>query len=108
MVDYRMSRPVERGRERPFRQGHADRIPDSLAQRAGRGLNAEMQVTFRMPRGVGTQLAKPADLLHRQWIPCEIEHEIQQHRGMAIRKHESIPVPPQRIARVVLQYLPPQ
>ena len=49
----------------PFRQGHADRVGQSLTQRAGGGLDTAGVAVFRMSGGAAADLAKVFQLFHR-------------------------------------------
>ena len=55
MIDQRLAEPR---RQHPLGQRHADRGGDSLAERAGRGLDARMLAEFRMAGGRRVQLAE--------------------------------------------------
>ncbi len=56
VVDDLVSGPVERSRQQLFRQRHADGIGNTLAEGAGRRLDAEVPVDFRVTRRVRAEL----------------------------------------------------
>ncbi len=56
---------VELGGEQLFRQRHADRIAQALAERTGGGFDTRRHVHFRMSRGLGMHLTKIANFIHR-------------------------------------------
>ena len=55
---------------------------------------------LRMARGLGAELAEILDFVHRQGITRQMQQRVQQHRGMAVRQHEAVAVPPGRIAGI--------
>ncbi len=67
-----------------FSQRHADRVGDALAQRAGGGFDAGRHVHFGVARGFAVQLAEFLQLGHRQLVAGEVQHRVQQHRGVAV------------------------
>ena len=92
---------------------HADAGGDALAQRPGGGFDARDPMVFRMPRRLAVDLAKAADLVERDRRLAEplivgvhrlrlrqIQHRPDQHRGVAVRQHETIAIGPDRILRV--------
>ena len=79
MIDNRMARPIERRRERAFREGHTDPVGKALAERSGGGLDAQVHVALRMSGRLGAELAELLQLVHRQRISREVQHRIQQH-----------------------------
>jgi hypothetical protein len=57
---------------------------------------------------LAAELAKAPQLVERQVIAREAQQRVQQHRRMAIAEHESVPVGPLWIGRVVAQMPAPQ
>ena len=108
VIDDGVARPIEGGRERALRKRHADRIREALAERAGGGFDAEVQLALRMSRGLGAELPKILQLLDRQGIAGQMQHGIQQHRCMAVRQHEAVAVPPSGISRIELKHVAPE
>ncbi len=108
MIDDGVAGPVEGGRQRALGQRHSDRIGKSLAQWPRGGLDAEMHFALRVPRSLGAELPKILDFLHRQGIAGEMQHRVEQHRGVAVGEHESVAVHPCRIARIELKHVSPQ
>ena len=58
-------RIAEHGRHVPLRHGHADGIGQTLAERAGGGLDAGRVAVFRMTGRDRAGLAEPLDLIDR-------------------------------------------
>src|SRR5208283_6181459 len=63
---------------------------------------------LRMARGLGSELPKILQLLHRQRVAGEIQHRIEQHGRMAIREYETVPIPPSGVPRIELKYIAPE
>ena len=108
VIDDRMTRAIELRREGFLGQGHADRRGQPLAQRTGRGLDAEPRIVLGMPRRVRAELTELLQILDADRIAAEVQHGVQQHRRVAVREHETITIEPQRIGWVVLQLLAPE
>ena len=108
VVDDGVAGAVEGRGERALRERHADGIGKSLAQRSRRGLDPEMHFALRMAGGLGAELPEILDFVHRQGIAGQVQHRVQQHGGVAVRQHESVAVPPARVARIELKHVPPQ
>ena len=86
---------AEAGSHAALRQGHADRIGEALAERAGRGLDPGGEAVLRVARGAAAELAEVADLVDVDVrIPGEIKQRIEQHRAVTVRQHEAVPVGP--------------
>ncbi len=91
-----------------FGHGHADRVRNPLAQRAGRGFHAHGVTIFRMARGLGVHLAEALDFFHRQVIAREMQQGVDQHGAVAVGLHETVAVEPLRVRGVVAQMVVPQ
>ena len=96
MIDHVEAGTIERRREALLRQRHADRIADALAQRPGGDLDPSAAV-LRMAGGANP-LPERFQLARSSRVAGEIEQRIQQHRGVPVRKHETVAVRPLRIA----------
>ena len=103
------------------RHGHADTVAATLAQWAGCRLDARGQSVFGMAGAFPVKLAKLFDVLEAYGgrfensvsaidclYACEMEHCVQQHRCMTVRKYESITIGPYRIVRIEAQEALPQ
>ena len=98
---------AEAGSHTALRQGHTNRVGETLAQRAGRGLDPGGEAVLRMARGAAAELAEVADLVDVDvWIPGEIEQRIEQHRTVTVREHEAVPVGPVGARGIELEELP--
>ena len=87
---------VARGHRR-FRDRHADRHREALAQRPGRRFDARRVAVFGVAGGLRTELAKALDLLDRHvGIAKKIERGVEQHRAVSSRKHEAVAIWPMR------------
>jgi hypothetical protein len=108
MADDGVLWPVELLRQESFGDRHADRIGKTLAERTGRGLDPGRHVALGVPGSLGMQLPEPPDLVDGEIVAGEVEHRIEQHRGMAVRQHEAVAVGPVGVRRIVLEVAPPQ
>ncbi len=92
---------AEAGGEMALGQRHADRVGEALAQRPGRGLDAEGVPVLGMAGRARAELAEAPQLVERHVrIAGEVEQRIEQHRAVAGREHEPVAVGPIRMLRV--------
>src|SRR6516225_10692845 len=83
--------------EMAFRDRHADSIGETLAERAGRRLDAWRVAVLGMAWRQRAKLAKTLDLLDGDFfIAEEIKERVEQHRAVAGGEHETIAVGPGR------------
>ena len=100
---------AEAGGQVALGQRHADRVGEALAQRPGRGLDAERVAVLGVAGGAGAQLAEALQLVQRHVrIAGEVEQRVEQHRAVAGRQHEAVAVGPVGMLRVELQEPRPQ
>ncbi|MDT4854007.1 hypothetical protein FQZ97_882930 [compost metagenome] len=99
---------VELGGQQLLGQREAHGIGDALTQRAGGGLDAGGDVDFGVAGGLAVQLAEVLDLGQGQVVAREVQHRVDQHRGVAVGQHEAVAVEPVRVGGVVAQVLAPQ
>ncbi len=102
------AKPIELRRQPRLRQRHAHGIGEALAQRPGGGLDAGALAVLRMPGGLGMQLAKGLEVVHRHRIAAQVQQAVQQHGAVPIGEHEPVPVPPAGVLGVVAQHVAPQ
>ena len=79
VVDDGMPWAVEFIGQQFFRQGHAHRIGDALAQRPRGGFHAGGDTHFRVAGGLAVQLAEILQLLHGQVIARQVQQGVNQH-----------------------------
>ena len=121
VVEQLVAGPVERGGLPQPGDGHADAGGDPGAQRAGGALHAGGPAVLGVAGALGVQLPEPAQVLQRdggladdlvvgvdRLDPGQVQHRVQQRRGVPDRKHEPIPIGPHRQLRVEPQVVPPQ
>ena len=78
-----------------FRDRHADRGREPLAERAGGRLDAERVAVFRMAGGLRAELPEALDLVDRHVrVAGQVEQPIEQHRPVAGREDEAVAVRP--------------
>src|SRR5215469_7621603 len=115
------SGPVE-SRGLPLaRDGHSYAVSDALTQRTRGGLDSGSDVRLRMPRCPASELAEGLDVVERyrqifreisMLIDAphlgEIQHRVEQHRGMSIRQNEPVAIQPRRIRGIVAKEVLPK
>src|SRR4051812_11676157 len=108
MIDNMMTRAVVTGGKMTFRDGHTDAVGKSLAEWPGSRFYTGREAALRVARCTAIPLAKPFEVFKRKVIASEIEQAVEQHRSMARRQNEPIPIEPKRIGRVMLKKSCPQ
>jgi len=108
VIDDGVAGTVERLGEPALGERHAHGVGHSLAQGPRGGLDSEMGFPLRVAGRLGAELAEISDFLHRQRITRKMEHRIQQHGRMPVRKHESVTVEPRRVRGIELKHVPPE
>ena len=94
---------AELGVHDPLGQRHADQLRHALAQRAGGQLDPVRVMVFGVARRLAADLAEALQLLDRHVLVAgEVEQAVQQHRPVAVRQDEAIPVDPVRLRRIEL------
>ena len=78
-----------------------DAVPEPLAERAGRGLDAGGQAALGMARGAAAELSEASQLLEWKLEAGEVEQGVEQHRGVSGREHEPVAVRPAGVERLV-------
>ena len=100
MVD----QPFEAHRQMGLGDGHADRGRQALAQRAGRGLDARLDMVLGMARGAAAGLAEQLQIVQpHRLVAGQVIQRVEQHRAVAGRQHEPVAVRPGGVGRVELQ-----
>ena len=108
VIDDFMSGAVELRAQGPFRNRHAHRVGQALAQGAGGGLHSGRVAVFGVSRGPGMQLAEIPQLVQWQVIPRQVQQGILQHGPMAVGQDEPVPVGPFRVGRIMPMEIVPQ
>ena len=108
VIDHFVAGPVELRRQPRLRQRHAHGIGKTLPKRPGGGFHAGALAVLRMPGGLGVQLAKGPEIVHRHGVAAQVQQAVQQHGAVPIGEHEPVPVPPIRILGIVPQLVAPQ
>ena len=108
MVHHGVFRRVVARGQQAFGQGHAHGRGQPLAQRAGGHLHAHIQVIFRVPRSLGTPLTKIFNLFQRQVIAGQMQQAVEQHGGVPVGKHKTVPVGPAGIGGIMPKHVPPE
>ena len=101
MIDEVPSEPFAQER---FGKRHSGRVGDALAQGARRDLDPAGRVELRMALAVGSEFAEALDVVEGDLlVAAEVQEGIQQHRSVAVRLDDAVPVEPQRILRIELE-----
>ncbi len=108
VVDHGVTGAVVARGQHLLRQRHADRVADTLTERAGGGLHAGGVAILGVARSLRVELAKGLQLLHRQRVAAQVQQGIQEHGAVAVRQHETVAVEPAGIRGVVDQKVVPQ
>ncbi len=105
MVDHGGCRGIEPGREVSLGQCHADRRGNTLSERARRHLGSGHDLDFGMAGSLGCPLPEILDFVEIEVVTHQVEHAVEQCRGMAAGQHETVAVRPLRVLRIVLEKL---
>ncbi len=121
VVEQRVARAVEVLGEPARRDRHADAGGDALSQRPGRGLDPRGPVVFRMAGAFAVELAEALQVVERhrrgaeplvigvdRLDPGQVQHRIEQGRGMARGQHKAVAVGPDRIVGIEAEEFLPQ
>ncbi len=108
VIDDRVAGPVELRGEQFFGERHADRVGQSLSERAGGGFHAGRDADLRMAGRLRMELAKIAQFGDRKIVAREMQQRVLQHRTVPVGQHEAIAIGPARIRRIVAQMAVPQ
>jgi hypothetical protein len=113
--------PIEARGHPPAGDGHAHAGGQSLAERAGGGLDAAGPAVLRVTGAAAVQLPEALDRLQRygrltqrlvlladRLHPGQVQQRVQQHRGVARREDEAVAVGPDQVLRVEAQEVLPQ
>ena len=121
VVEQREIRPIEMPRQPIGADRHADAGRNPLPERSRRGFDTRGQVIFRMARAFAAELAKGLQIVERDGRGAEplvalidrldagqMQHRIEQGRGMAGGQHKAVPVGPDRVLRIKSKEILPQ
>ena len=99
---------IELRRKHFFGQRKTHGVCETLPQRAGGRFDAHRQIVLRVSGRAATELTKIAQFLDGDRVTGQMQHCVQKHRGVTVRKYEAVAIPPTRIGWVVLEELAPQ
>lgn len=83
------------------RHRHADRVGDTLAQRAGGGLHAGGVAVLRVAGGLRAPGAERLQVVQLQAVAGEVELDVEGQAGVARGEDEPVAAGPVRVRRVV-------
>ena len=81
--------------------GHANRVANSLAERAGRGFHAGRQAVLGMSRGFRAPLAELLEVFQSQSEAREEKDGIEQHGSVTVGEDKAVAIRPIRVAGIV-------
>ena len=108
VVEERCAARREAGRELLAGDRHADRRGETLAERAGRRLDARSVAELRMAGSLRVELAEALELGYGQVVARHVQQGVEQRRGVAARQDEAVAVRPERIGGIVAEVPGPQ
>ena len=85
----------------PRRHRHPDGRGETLAERAGCGLDAGSVAEFRVARGTTAPRAEGLKVLHGEAVPGEEQLAVEGKTRVAGRQDEPITAEPARVARIM-------
>ena len=71
-----------------------DPVGEALAERAGGDLDPGGEVDLGMPRRLAAPLAELGEVVEGEPVPGQVEHGVQQDRGVAAGEDEAVAVGP--------------
>ncbi len=99
---------AERRAHPAFGQGHAHRVGEPLAERAGGHFEPGRVVVLGMPRRPAAPLAELAQVLQGEVVAGQVEHRVLEDAGVPAGKDEAVTIRPLRVARVVVHDARPE
>ncbi len=87
--------------EEALGDGHADGVREALAERTGRGLDADGVAGLGMTRRERTERAKRLQVFELEAVPAQVQHRVLEDRRVAVGQNEAVAVRPVRVGRVV-------
>ena len=108
VVDDGVPVAVEARREDLLRNGHAHGVRESLAERPGGRLDPGRVAVFGVAGGHRVELAEAPQLVERERVAAQVEQGVEEHRAVPVGEHETVPVRPRGIGRIVLQVVVPE
>ena len=94
VVNNVVARAVELRRQSFLRDGHTNRIRNTLPQRTGGGFHARGVADFRVTRRFRVQLTEVLQLFNRQIITGEVQQAVNQHGTVAVGQDKTVAVGP--------------
>ena len=100
---------AEARRQQPLGDRHADGVGETLAERAGGGLDRRVLAVLRMARGRRVELPEPLQVLDAHaGMAGQVQQAVEQHGAVPGREHEAVAVRPARVRGIELQEPRPQ
>lgn len=88
--------------------GETDGVGDTLAEGAGGDLDTVRDTNLGVTGGDRVDLSERLEVVHRDVVARQVEHDVLQGAGVAVGQHESVPVHPLGVLGVELHVLGPQ
>ena len=103
VVDDFMLRAVEFGCQQPFGKRHSHRVGQTLTQWPRRGLDADLDVEFRVAGRVRAKLPEGLELVDVQGVAGQVRGAVQEHGTVPVGQYQPVAVHPVRLPRRHLQ-----
>ena len=71
-----------------------DGVGEALAERTGGRFDARCQAPLRVARRPGAPLAEVLQVVDGQVVARQVEHRVEEHRGVPGREHEAVAIRP--------------
>ena len=105
MVDDVMTWLIEIGGKPILCQRKTDAMGKPLTERSGRHFDTSRHKVLGVSRSLAMKLPELLQIVDRQFVSCEIQQGIQQHRTMSGRQNKPIAIEPMRVRRTMSEEL---
>ena len=88
--------------------GKTDSVGNTLAERTGGDFDAVSDADFGVAGGDGVDLPKAFQVIHRDLVAGEVEHDVLERTSVAVGEDEAVTVDPLGVGRAEAEELGPQ
>jgi len=93
---------VEGGAHVSLGDSETDSVGDTLTKRTGCDLDTLGNTCFRVTWGDGVDLSERLEVVHRDLVACEVEHNVLKGTCVTVREDESVSVVPLWVLSIVV------
>src|SRR3954454_21251822 len=90
VVDNLVPGPVETSSEPCLRDGHSNRVTESLPKRPGSNFDADRVTAFGVSGRLASPFTETLQFVERQIIAGKMQQTVEQHRAVSGRQHETV------------------